>query len=99
TPVISLQQLKPPAPVAPPVANIQQQQQTPSVTGSPRLPQRVISSPKRPVDDSGTSDIDSSNRPRKIHRPDSPIKGAAGRRLDQKRQQLQRQREGQGRSF
>lgn len=38
-------------------------------------------------------------RPAKIRRPDSPIKGAAGRRLDQKRQQLQRERNQGGRVY
>lgn len=60
-----------------------------SVQGSPRplmaaLP--ITTSPKRPLDD---SDNESNPPPRKIARGESPLKGAAGRRLDaQKRTQL-----------
>ena len=42
----------------------------------------IINSPKRPLP---TDDDDDSPRPRKVARPESPLKGAAGRRLDQQK--------------
>ena len=46
----------------------------------------IINSPKRPFP---TDDDDGSPRPRKVARPDSPLKGAAGRRLDQQKRNRQ----------
>ena len=46
----------------------------------------IINSPKRPLP---TDDDDDSSRPRKVARPDSPLKGAAGRRLDQQKRNRQ----------
>ncbi|KZF18863.1 Suf-domain-containing protein [Xylona heveae TC161] len=50
---------------------------------------QVANSPKRPlpVDDSDTE----MNRPRKLNRGESPLKGAAGRRLDQQKRNRQRE--------
>lgn len=55
-------------------------------------------SPKRPANEE-LSDSSEHQRPRKLHRPDSPLKGAAGRRLDQQKraQQQQQQQMMQGR--
>ena len=46
----------------------------------------IINSPKRPLP---TDDDDDSPRPRKVARPESPLKGAAGRRLDQQKRNRQ----------
>lgn len=46
----------------------------------------IINSPKRPFPN---DDDDGSPRPRKVARPDSPLKGAAGRRLDQQKRNRQ----------
>ena len=46
----------------------------------------IINSPKRPLP---TDDDDDSPRPRKAARPESPLKGAAGRRLDQQKRNRQ----------
>ena len=46
----------------------------------------IINSPKRPLP---TDDDDGSPRPRKVARPESPLKGAAGRRLDQQKRNRQ----------
>lgn len=45
----------------------------------------IINSPKRPL----PTDDDDSPRPRKVARPESPLKGAAGRRLDQQKRNRQ----------
>lgn len=86
-PVISLHQLKPPMPLPPPPPVVPAP--IPQAPAAP--PQRITDSPKRSLDDANVSDADQgSHRPRKIHRPDSPLKGAAGRKLKQERQQQQR---------
>ena len=58
--------------------------------GVPDSPQQrineIINSPKRPLP---TDDDDDSPRPRKVARPESPLKGAAGRRLDQQKRNRQ----------
>ena len=58
--------------------------------GVPDSPQQrineIINSPKRPLP---TDDDDDSPRPRKLARPESPLKGAAGRRLDQQKRNRQ----------
>lgn len=58
--------------------------------GVPDSPQQrineIINSPKRPLP---TDDDDDSPRPRKLARPESPLKGAAGRRLDQQKRSRQ----------
>ena len=58
--------------------------------GVPDSPQQrineIINSPKRPLP---TDDGDDSPRPRKLARPESPLKGAAGRRLDQQKRNRQ----------
>lgn len=46
----------------------------------------IINSPKRPLP---IDDDDGSPRPRKVARPESPLKGAAGRRLDQQKRNRQ----------
>ena len=46
----------------------------------------IINSPKRPLP---TDDDSDSPRPRKVARPESPLKGAAGRRLDQQKRNRQ----------
>ena len=46
----------------------------------------IINSPKRPLP---TDDDDDPPRPRKVARPESPLKGAAGRRLDQQKRNRQ----------
>ena len=46
----------------------------------------ILKSPKRALP---TEDEDGSPRPRKIARPESPLKGAAGRRLDQQKRNRQ----------
>ncbi|CAZ83898.1 unnamed protein product [Tuber melanosporum] len=51
-------------------------------------------SPKRPANEE-LSDSSEHQRPRKLHRPDSPLKGAAGRRLDQQKRYQQNQRQPQ----
>lgn len=60
--------------------------------GVPDSPQQrineIINSPKRPLP---TDDDDDSPRPRKVARPESPLKGAAGRRLDQQKRNRQPQ--------
>ncbi len=61
----------------------------PSLQNSPRpavaQPELINNSPKRPLEDSDNE----STQPRKVARGESPLKGAAGRRLDaQKRTQL-----------
>ncbi|CAF9943606.1 MAG: mRNA 3'-end-processing protein rna14 [Alectoria fallacina] len=60
------------------------------VEGVPDSPQQrineIINSPKRPLP---TDDDDDSPRPRKVARPESPLKGAAGRRLDQQKRNRQ----------
>lgn len=60
--------------------------------GVPDSPQQrineIINSPKRPLP---TEDVDDSPRPRKAARPESPLKGAAGRRLDQQKRNRQPQ--------
>lgn len=50
--------------------------------------QPVTNSPKRPFPDDLESDL---NRPRKLARGESPLKGAAGRRLDQQKRLQQAQ--------
>jgi cleavage stimulation factor subunit 3 len=66
------------------------EQRQPSVLSSPRpsiiVPYQNTLSPKRPLDDSDTESV----RPSKIARADSPLKGAAGRRLNAKNQTLLR---------
>ena len=56
----------------------------------PDSPQRrihgIVNSPKRPLP---SDDDDDSSRPRKLARPESPLKGAAGRRLDQQKRNRQ----------
>ncbi|KAF6235583.1 hypothetical protein HO173_006266 [Letharia columbiana] len=58
--------------------------------GVPDSPQQrineIINSPKRALP---TDDDDDSPRPRKVARPESPLKGAAGRRLDQQKRSRQ----------
>ena len=60
--------------------------------GVPDSPQQrineIINSPKRALP---TDDDDDSPRPRKVARPESPLKGAAGRRLDQQKRNRQPQ--------
>lgn len=56
-----------------------------------------ISSPKRPANDE-LSDSSEHQRPRKVMRPDSPLKGAAGRRLDQQKRVQQQQQHNRERS-
>lgn len=80
-------------PNAPPQIQMQEQQQqqqqriaspAPNVN-SPRFAQlpMAINSPKRPLEDA-----DESAQPRKLARGESPLKGAAGRRLDAARRNM-----------
>lgn len=48
---------------------------------------QIINSPKRPLH----QEEDDNDRPRKVARPESPLKGAAGRRLDQQKRNRQPQ--------
>lgn len=78
----------PPMPPMPPMPTLQQQYPQQPQQPSPRPNYAPLpASPKRPFDDSSI-DVDAFNRPRKAmrsERGDSPLKGAAGRRLDQQR--------------
>jgi len=68
-------------PVPPPMPIAQEQRlASPAIVNSPRLGHLlpVINSPKRPLDDADNE----LNQPRKMVRGESPLKGAAGRRLD-----------------
>ncbi|OAT07053.1 mRNA 3'-end-processing protein rna14 [Blastomyces gilchristii SLH14081] len=56
----------------------------------PAPPTTATHSPKRPYAPEEFDD-DASNRPRKFMRAESPLKGAAGRRLNQQKQQIQQQ--------
>jgi cleavage stimulation factor subunit 3 len=67
-------------------------EQIPSVQGSPRPPYDIsprpqylqtTNSPKRPFPEDFESEL---NRPRKLARGESPLKGAAGRRLNEQKQ-------------
>lgn len=73
------------APTAPQVAAEPPRFTSPVVTNSPRLMNLVpaVNSPKRPLDDA-----DDIVQPRKLARGESPLKGAAGRRLDAARRNL-----------
>lgn len=90
-PVISPATQMRPKPIVFPVSN--DQYRAPSVQNSPRhsiasLPAPTITlSPKRPLDDSDNE----SNKPNKIPRAGSPLKGAAGRRLAANRSQLRQE--------
>lgn len=57
--------------------------------------QTQVHSPKRPLPPGDESDSDV-NRPRKLARGESPLKGAAGRRLEQQQKRLQQQGSGFG---
>lgn len=75
-----------PIPAIPPqIREEQQRLASPGVTNSPRLANLlpVGQSPKRPLEDA-----DDSVQPRKLARGESPLKGAAGRRLDAARRTL-----------
>ncbi|KAF2263505.1 hypothetical protein CC78DRAFT_533930 [Lojkania enalia] len=79
-------------PPAPPPAQVQPKQPSP-VLNSPRIPPALIAvsnSPKRPFDDLDNEQA----QPRKLARGESPLKGAAGRRLDAARRNLARASEG-----
>lgn len=69
----------------PQVAPEQQRFASPGVTNSPRVNNLLptVNSPKRPLEDA-----DDSVQPRKLARGESPLKGAAGRRLDAARRNL-----------
>lgn len=70
-----------PAPVAPPVLNITAPPIRQSASPAPQY-LGMTNSPKRPFPG---DDQDDFNRPRKVARGESPLKGAAGRRMDQQR--------------
>lgn len=75
-------------PNAPPPVQAQEQRiasPAPNVLNSPRLANLpiVTNSPKRPLEDG-----DESAQPRKLARGESPLKGAAGRRLDAARRNM-----------
>ena len=75
-----------PMPAIPPqIREEQQRLASPGLTNSPHLSTLlpVGQSPKRPLDDA-----DDSAQPRKLARGESPLKGAAGRRLDAARRNL-----------
>lgn len=84
---------EPPAPAPAPVMPQVQETQPMPVMNSPRVAEALIpvsNSPKRPFDE-----VDSElAQPRKILRGESPLKGAAGRRLDAARRNLARASEG-----
>lgn len=74
--------------VAPPVQQVQEPRiasPAPNTIKSPRLANLpiVTNSPKRPLEDA-----DESAQPRKLARGESPLKGAAGRRLDAARRNM-----------
>lgn len=84
-PIVSpASQARPKMLVPPPIV----EQPAPSVQGSPRPTiAQIANSPKRPfVPDESDNDI---AQPRKIARAESPLKGAAGRRLDAQRRNQQ----------
>lgn len=95
------------ASITPPTSiTVQHQHQKESVTptsvsGHGQRRTDVPASPKRPANDFDGSDTENNSisghsrdhRPaKKVHRGDSPLKGAAGRRLDQQKQRLLSQR-------
>ncbi|KAL6707419.1 mRNA 3'-end-processing protein rna14 [Coniothyrium glycines] len=69
----------------PPIVAEQQRLPSPGITNSPRLGMLLpaMNSPKRPLEDA-----DDIVQPRKLARGESPLKGAAGRRLDAARRNL-----------
>jgi cleavage stimulation factor subunit 3 len=99
-PIISQKsQMKPSIPVmstieAPPVAPPQMQDLRHSpVINSPRMAPAlapIVNSPKRPFDEVDNEPA----QPRKLPRGESPLKGAAGRRLDAARRNMARASEG-----
>lgn len=77
-----------PVPVMPPQqAPVVEQQRlaSPAIVNSPHLANlhTVTNSPKRPLED-----VEEAPQPRKLARGESPLKGAAGRRLDAARRNL-----------
>ncbi|EEH04738.1 mRNA 3'-end-processing protein rna14 [Histoplasma capsulatum G186AR] len=98
-PILSPSQTKPKlSSITPTEEEMQSRQDSPSArylgapgaAAGPGPPSTTTHSPKRPyvLDE---LDEDSSNRPRKFVRAESPLKGAAGRRLNQQKQQIQQQ--------
>lgn len=95
-PVISIKsQMKPmmlnvvPTVEEPQVAQVQESRPSPPAVNSPRVPAALLpisNSPKRPFEDADNELA----QPRKIVRGESPLKGAAGRRLDAARRNLAR---------
>jgi cleavage stimulation factor subunit 3 len=87
-PIVSPATQAKPRMVMPVPTSVEQRQ--PSILSSPRpsiiVPYQNTLSPKRPLEDSDTESV----RPSKIARADSPLKGAAGRRLNAKNQTLLR---------
>jgi len=85
-PSIEEQQQQQPMPALPPqIVAEQQRLASPGIANSPHLGNLmpVTNSPKRPLDDA-----DDGGQPRKLVRGESPLKGAAGRRLDAARRNL-----------
>lgn len=84
-PPMIMPSIEEPLPAIPPQVREEQQRLASPVVNSPRvatlLP--VGQSPKRPLED-----IDDSVQPRKLARGESPLKGAAGRRLDAARRNM-----------
>ncbi|KAF2129770.1 Suf-domain-containing protein [Dothidotthia symphoricarpi CBS 119687] len=75
-----------PLPAVPPQVQAQEQRHaSPGLLNSPHLNNMlpVVNSPKRPLEDT-----DDNVQPRKLARGESPLKGAAGRRLDAARRNL-----------
>lgn len=79
------QQQQPMPAIPPQIVAEQQRLQSPGIANSPHLGNLVpvTNSPKRPLDDA-----DDVAQPRKLARGESPLKGAAGRRLDAARRNL-----------
>lgn len=75
-PILSPSQTRPKASIVVEEASSRQDSPAPRFTGA-----TTTNSPKRPLDELE----DDTNRPRKFIRAESPLKGAAGRRLDQQK--------------
>ncbi|OJD13844.1 hypothetical protein AJ78_05740 [Emergomyces pasteurianus Ep9510] len=97
-PILSPSQTKPKLSSIP-MEEMQSRQDSPSARylgvpgvapASAPAPKTTTQSPKRAFT-LEEFDEDSSNRPRKFMRAESPLKGAAGRRLNQQKQQIQQQ--------
>ena len=81
----SIEEAMPNAPAQPQAIEQRIASPAPNVLNSPHLANLTVvtNSPKRPLDD-----VDDGAQPRKLARGESPLKGAAGRRLDAARRNM-----------